>query len=157
MRNYNPNILDGTKLQSVGPGEYNPTKPEMDKNVGVPKMAITNGLGTRKRNSHPTRGTGNYVGPGSYDPNFIIPNYKFKPSANFIASGKSSHIDHEIRKQIVMKQNPESDMEYDYVPVSMPGPGAYYNSKKNTSFGKKPKNYKFQLFIVHDKNIAFLL
>ena len=38
------------------------------------------------------------------------------------------------------------DDDYETVPTTIPGPGSYYNSKRDTSFNKGAKSHKYQLF-----------
>lgn len=38
------------------------------------------------------------------------------------------------------------DDDYDTTPTTIPGPGSYYNSKRDTSFTANQKNHKYQLF-----------
>lgn len=103
-------------------------------------------MNSRIKPSKPMFATGKYLGPGSYDPHFIVPNYKFKPSANFLSSGPRSQFDIEMKKKEIMAPNLNSDDEFDYIPSVIPGPGAYYNSKRDTSFRPSDKNFKYQLF-----------
>lgn len=146
VKNFNPNILDGSKSNSVGPGHYDPVPCDMTKHVPATKMSCTGGLGKRKRNPIPEVGTGNYIGPGSYDPHYMVPNYKFKPSPNFMHSGPKSTQDEEQKKFTVKKINPNADLTVDYLIEATPGPGAYYNEEKQSHFGRQKKKQKFQLF-----------
>ena len=147
VKNFNPNILEGSNNNSAGPGHYDLNYNELEKHIPANKMSITGGLGKRKRNPIPETGTGNYVGPGSYDPHFMVPNYKFKPSPNFMSNGPRSNLDDEQRKFTVKKQNPNQNFTVDYYIDATPGPGAYYNREKNSAFCKQTKKKeKFQLF-----------
>lgn len=146
IRNFNPNMLDGSKDECVGPGEYDPEPIGLTKHIGSPKMTKTGSIGNRKRNPVVETATGAYIGPGSYDPHFMIPNYKFKPSANFLYSGPKSGMDAEMKSKTVLKPNPDSENDSDLIAVPSPGPGHYYSAVKHTGFKMKPKNFKFQLF-----------
>ena len=101
IRNFNPNIMEGTKEDCGGPGEYDPIPMAMQKNIGSPKMYQTGSLVKAKKKEKADGVPSNFVGPGSYDPHYMIPNYKFKPSANFVYAGNRSLLDNELRKKEV--------------------------------------------------------
>lgn len=148
FRNFNPDVLAGDIRNSVGPGEYNPKKIQIDKHVQGPVLRFSN-KNSRFKDEKTT--TNKNIGPGAYNILDSVPNYKFKPSSTFLSTAPKCLLDHEVKilksDQVIPKNlgNPMDD-DYDTVPTTIPGPGSYYNSKRDTSFNSNNKNHKFQLF-----------
>lgn len=149
VRNVNPDILPGDHNICVGPGEYNPDNNNLKKHVSAPKM---HGGEKEKRFKENRTATGNFIGPGAYNINDMIPNYKFKPSASFQTTGPRSVQEQDVKihkqKAVYPKNlNQTQDDGFECVPTTIPGPGSYYNPKRDTEFhNRHNKNFKYQLF-----------
>lgn len=148
FRNFNPDVLAGDAKNSVGPGEYNPKKISLEKHVKGPVIRFAN---KDDRFNASKNTTTKNIGPGSYNILDSVPAYKFKPSSTFLSTGPKCLLDYEKKilksDQVIPKNlgNPMDD-DYDTQPTTLPGPGSYYNSKRDTSFNSGNKSHKFQLF-----------
>ena len=75
-----------------------------------------------------------------------MPNHKYKGSSCFLYAGPRLGSEDELKRQKILIPTPLSDFDLDYIPSTMPGPGHYYNHKKDTCFLKQENDHKYQLF-----------
>jgi hypothetical protein len=99
----------------------------------------------------PKNTTGKFLGPGAYHIMDSVPNYKYKPTTSFCSTAPKVMLEADIKilkQDIIIPKNNNNGMDDDYetVPTTIPGPGTYYNSKRDSSFQRGQKTHKYQLF-----------
>ena len=136
-------IYEGTAKDCVGPGHYDARKPdEVWKTKGT---AWHKSKAKRLASSAP--GTGEKVGPGSYNEFQIslAPMYKFRPNAVFASGTKRASYVPAVGKQVKSEESSDDD-EGEERDGAVPGPGHYYNPQLASSFNAKPVPQRLQFF-----------
>jgi len=137
---------DGTKVSSVGPGQYNiPTSIDPSKMRGVQWKNSSVKASTRNPS-----GSSSSVGPWSYNPNKDFkPLYKYKQSAAFASETPRKFFEREnisiASRKTKWSLNDDED-ESEYIEDATPGPGYYYAPEAMTSFKKQSKEHQYQIF-----------
>lgn len=136
VANFNPFIIAGDSTDCVGPGHYDVPHETLDPAIQAHKITYSK---KNPRFKIDKRACNSTIGPGVYDPNVMVPNYKFKGTSNFLNRGPRSvmEFDMQIFNKNILPSTKETDDDFDYIPNCIPGPGSYYDSDRETSFKSK--------------------